>query len=518
MANITKKTSIMALLLFLLIALSGMLIYRLSSSQETKTSNETKTAKVELIESSLPKTSDIALATDSRSQTLLAQLYEGLYVFTSGTSVRRGLAQDMSVSKDRLTYTIQLKETKDANGQPITAQQFVDSFRRIAANQTNSPYGFLFEVFKNGRAVNDGKMKPERLGVKAKGRNQLIITLNQPVSNLKELLAMSVFYPQPESKKWEELVGNGAFTLEKMSKSGYTLKKNDQYHQQNVVTVAKIESRIIPDHQTQWSSYEKSKAAILPLQESVETQGDQVSRPTYQKKRSGVFYIAFNQKNDTFRDTTLRKRIAHALMEKESVQLPLGYAGIPTNRFVVTDTNVLMSESVQEKPEKSQEHSKQQIEMLNFDDPQAKRIGEQLETYLEKQIPEIDIILKPVAIEEKIDKEQSSRYAMTLTGWMPDYPGPLAYLNQFVSDNPLNSVNYQSKVYDQTVEKARKEKEIKRKQALYHRAEERLIHQDAVVVPLYQTTEKLYVSDTIQGIEVPIYGPEYLLRSMKILK
>jgi oligopeptide transport system substrate-binding protein len=228
MANITKKTSIMALLLFLLIALSCMLIYRLSSSQETKTSNETKTAKVELIESSLAKTLDIALATDSRSQTILAQLYVGLYVFTSGTSVRRGLAQDMSVSKDRLTYTIQLKETKDANGQPITAQQFVDSFRRIAANQTNSPYGFLFQVFKNGPAVNDGEMKPQRLGVKAKGRNQLIITLNPPVSNLKELLAMSVFYPQPKSTKWEDLAGIGAFTLEKMSKSGYTLKKNDQ--------------------------------------------------------------------------------------------------------------------------------------------------------------------------------------------------------------------------------------------------------------------------------------------------
>jgi oligopeptide transport system substrate-binding protein len=133
-------------------------------------------------------------------------------------------------------------------------------------------------------------------------------------------------------------------------------------------------------------------------------------------------------------------------MEKESVQLPLGYAGIPTNRFVVTDTTVLMSESVQEKPEKSQVQYKQQIEMLNFDDPQAKRIGEQLETYLEKQIPEIDIILKPLAIEEKMDKEQSPRYAMTLTRWMPNYPGPLIYLNEFVSDNPLNSVNYQSKV------------------------------------------------------------------------
>lgn len=208
-----------------MIGLSGTLIYRSSSSQKTKTDQETQAVKVELIESSLPKTSDIALATDSRSQTLLAQLYEGLYVFTSGTSVRRGLAQDMSVSKDRLTYTIQLKQTKNAQGQPITAQDFVDSFRRVAANKTNSPYGFLFEVFENGRAVNDGKMKPECLGVKAKGRNQLIITLNQPVSNLKELLAMSVFYPQPESKKWEELVGNGAFTLEKCRKADIRLRK-----------------------------------------------------------------------------------------------------------------------------------------------------------------------------------------------------------------------------------------------------------------------------------------------------
>ena len=305
MTNITRKTAIMILIIFVLIGLSGTLIYRLSSSQKAKTDQKTQAVKVELIESSLPKTSDIALATDSRSQTLLAQLYEGLYVFTSGTSVRRGLAQDMSVSKDRLTYTIQLKQTKNAQGQPITAQDFVDSFRRVAANKTNSPYGFLFEVFENGRAVNDGKMKPERLGVEAKGRDQLIIKLNQPVSNLKELLAMSVFYPQPESKKWQDLTGNGAFTLERMSKSGYTLKKNNQYHQQNVVTVEEVKSRIISDHQTQWSSYEESKAAILPLQESVETQENQVSRPTYQKKRSGVFYIAFNQKNEAFREATL---------------------------------------------------------------------------------------------------------------------------------------------------------------------------------------------------------------------
>jgi len=80
MTNITKKTSIIVLVLFLLIGLSGTLIYRLSSSQKAKTDQKTQTMKVELIESSLPKTSDIALATDSRSQTLLAQLKGCMYL------------------------------------------------------------------------------------------------------------------------------------------------------------------------------------------------------------------------------------------------------------------------------------------------------------------------------------------------------------------------------------------------------------------------------------------------------
>ncbi|MGI1804119.1 peptide ABC transporter substrate-binding protein [Exiguobacterium sp. TDN 0502] len=518
MTNITKKTWIVTLIILLVVSIIAILIYRSLLPSETKQSNEPEQVKAQLIESSLPKTSDIALATDSRSQTLLAQLYEGLYVFTSGTSVRRGLAREMSVSKDRLTYTIRLKETKDADGSPVTAQQFVESFRRVAANETNSPYGFLFEVFENGRAVNDGEMKPERLGVKAKGTDQLVITLNQPVTNLKELLAMSVFYPQPKSGDWRKLVGNGAYTLETMTKSGYTLKKNKQYHQQNVVTVEQVDSRIVADHPSQWRTYESSTAAILPLQESVETQDDQVSRPTYQKKRSGVFYMAFNQKKTAFRQAELRHRMATALADKEAIQLPLGYAGIPTDRFVVTDTNVLMPEKVEKQKKNQRNTKKQRIEMLNFDDPQAMRIGKQLESYLEKQLPDIDIVLKPLAIEEKVKKEQSGQYVMTLTGWMPDYPGPLAYLNQFVSDNPLNSVGYQSDAYDRLIKKARQTRDMKKKKALYHQAEERLIRQDAVIVPLYQTTEKLYVSDTIQGIEVPIYGPEYLLRSMKILK
>ena len=49
MTNITRKTSILILILFLLIGLSGTLIYRLSS-QKTKTDQETQAVKVELIE------------------------------------------------------------------------------------------------------------------------------------------------------------------------------------------------------------------------------------------------------------------------------------------------------------------------------------------------------------------------------------------------------------------------------------------------------------------------------------
>ncbi|WP_214846676.1 peptide ABC transporter substrate-binding protein [Exiguobacterium sp. s193] len=504
---------ILVVFIVVAVSLSGFGLFRQKTDQATEPE---RPQKMTLIESSMPQIPDIALATDNRSQTLLAQLYEGLFVFTGGPTVRKGLARAIFVSDDRLTYTIELKKSKFANGQHVEAQDFVDSFRRVASNQTNSPYGFLFEVFKNGRRVNDGELAPNHLGVKATGKSTLVIELNQPVSDLPKLLAMSVFYPQPKVDEWTDLNGNGPFKIKSMQKNAYQLEKNGHYHQANVVQLDTVNSIIVKNTQEQIDAYRTKQVDMLPLVEGFDEKLVAGDEPTYRKKRSGVFYLAFNMTDQTFKNRKARQVIASSLSMQEINDLPVGLSGKPTNRFVVTDDEWLSPR--QNEPVKkwrTASDKKIKIELLNFDDKKAVALGKNIEQILEKKLPGIDIINKNVPIEDKVRLQQSGDYSMTLTGWMPDYPGPLAYLNQFVSDNPLNTVNFDSEKYDKLIKMTRKAKTIQEKTTGYRTAEQQLIEEETVIIPLYQTTENMLLKDGISGLTVPVYGPEYLLRSVK---
>lgn len=503
-------------LMFLVIGviISGFIVFQQNTTEEASTKKQQQ--HMTIIESSMPRVPDIAQATDNRSQTLLAQLYEGLFVFTGGPSVRKGLARTMTVSDDGLMYTIELKETKFVDGTPVEAQDFVDSFQRVASNETNSPYGFLFEVFKNGRQVNDGELPPNKLGVRAEGKSTLIIELNQPVSDLSQLLAMSVFYPQPEVSEWSDLNENGPFKMGEMKKASYMLEKNDHYHQATVVQLDTVKSITAKSMSDQVTAYRNDQADMLPLIEGFDTNLLMGDEPTYQKSRSGVFYLAFNMNDSLFKSRNARQAISSTLMNQQTLNLPLGLSGKPTNRFVVTASDWISPHQEQTTTKWKQATKKKvKVELLNFDDQKALELGKTIEKILEKQLPGIDIVTKNVDIEDKIRLEQSGDFSMTLTGWMPDYPGPLAYLNQFVSDNPLNKVNYNSKEYDKLIKETRNVKTVKEKTSGYRTAEKKLIEKDAVIIPLYQTTENMLVKEGINGLTVPIYGPEYLLRTVK---
>ena len=64
-----------------------------------------------------------------------------------------------------------------SNGDPVTAEDFVYSFRRLQNPETAAEYASMLYVVKNGEAVNTGKAKPEELGVKAIDAKTLEVTL-----------------------------------------------------------------------------------------------------------------------------------------------------------------------------------------------------------------------------------------------------------------------------------------------------------------------------------------------------
>lgn len=208
-------------------------------------------------------------------------LFEGLVksdVFTQGYDPVPGVAERWDVSPDGLTYTFHLRaDAKWSNGEPVTAGDFVYSWRRALLPDTASDYSGLFQNIagslefwawrekaladytpgEDGRAsakalwTQTERKFDEMVGLKAPDDRTLVVTLAQRVPYWLDLCGFAVFYPvypplvrryetlSPETGRlecehgWTKpplLVTNGAFKLTVWRfKRDMRLEKNEHY-------------------------------------------------------------------------------------------------------------------------------------------------------------------------------------------------------------------------------------------------------------------------------------------------
>ena len=80
-----------------------------------------------------------------------------------------GVADRWKTSPDGLTYTFHLRDgVKWSNGDPLTAGDFVYSFRRILSPPLASEYSYMLYFIRNAEAYNEGKIRDfDEVGAKA---------------------------------------------------------------------------------------------------------------------------------------------------------------------------------------------------------------------------------------------------------------------------------------------------------------------------------------------------------------
>ena len=130
---------------------------------------------------------DNSVATDGSSFSMQMMGLSGLLALDeSGTPVP-DLAESYDVSDDGLTYTFHLK--KDAqwsNGTPITANDVVYSWHRLASPTLASEYAFILDTMHvvNAADVIAGKKDAKELGVEAVDDHTVKVSLSLPCSFL----------------------------------------------------------------------------------------------------------------------------------------------------------------------------------------------------------------------------------------------------------------------------------------------------------------------------------------------
>jgi oligopeptide transport system substrate-binding protein len=153
---------------------------------------------------------------------IIGDLMVGLTTEAPDATPMPGMAKSWEASADGLTWTFHLRDAKWSDGVPVTADDFVYSYRRILDPKTASIYAYLVTLLKNGQAVNDGKAPLTAVGAAAPDPHTLVLTLEHPAPYMPQLLMHQSFYPVPRhvveklGDAWVtpgNYVSNGAYKL-----------------------------------------------------------------------------------------------------------------------------------------------------------------------------------------------------------------------------------------------------------------------------------------------------------------
>ena len=224
-----------------------------------------------------PKTIDPTLNGASDGGDVINQTFEALTREKSGV-VYPGIAESWEVSEDGLTVTFKLRESKWSDGSPLTANDFVYSWKRGIDPATASEYSWIWEytnvVGAMEASIGEGSL--DDVGITAIDDLTLEVKLNVPTDYLVSLLSFYHFMPVKQSAveagadgAWAKdpavVVSNGPFVLTSYTiGEGLTLVKNPNYWNAEAVMLDGIDAKFIDEESTAFQAYQSGELDFIP--------------------------------------------------------------------------------------------------------------------------------------------------------------------------------------------------------------------------------------------------------------
>lgn len=486
---------------------------------------------------------DLSKTTALNSFTVLNNVDEGLFRLGKNSKIEPGIAKSYTESKDGKTYTFHLrKNAKWSNGDPVTAQDFVYSWRRTLNPKTSSQYGYLFSGIKNADKIQNNKAPVSSLGIKANGRYKLTVTLESKLPFFKLLMGFPVFFPQDAKavQKYGSRYGtaankqvyNGPFTLTKWTGSNlsWTLKKNPNYWDHQHVKLDDVKYSVVKDPSTGLNLYNQKKLDMNGLSNDQAKQYRH-NQNLVTRKQSSSYYIAFNQKKKVFQNLKIRQAISMAINRPMLVNKVVGGGAIQNNSFVSkglavspkngkdftaeTTAPASMTYNLPAAKKLFKQGLKQAgMKSLKFtlmagDDYDTKQLTEYLQSALEK-LPGLKISLNNIPARVVLSRQADQQFQVTVADWFADYADPVTFLNILTSKNPSNISKWKNTAYDHLIAKSNDQdadKPTARWQDMIQA--QNLALKDQAIVPLYQSGEKWLVRSKVKNVIYNTAGPNY---------
>ena len=272
-----------------------------------------------------PQTLDPSLASNQPDAEIIGDLMVGLFMPDPAARPVPAMAVTWTTSPDGLVWTFRLRQAQWSDGAPVTADDFVYSWRRILEPATAASYAYYLYPLRNAQAVNAGKAAPEALGVRALDAGTLEVTLENPAPYLPEMLTHQTTSPLPrhvvEAKghDWAQpgsYVGNGAFTLKSWVPNDHVLvEKNPRFFDAANVALKQVYFFPTDDY---GAALERFRAGELDSQDrlpSLQIDWIRANLPETMSNEPQLIteIVAANHRREPFGDIRVREAINLAL-------------------------------------------------------------------------------------------------------------------------------------------------------------------------------------------------------------
>lgn len=526
-----QKKKIVGLVMAL--GLAGLFLTACGKQQTTS-----KQQELRLSASAPLDTIDISKAT-GYGQT--GNVFESFYRLGKNGQPTAGLAKKATVSADGLTWTFTLRDAKWSNGDQITAQDFVYSWRRSLTPKTASPYAYLFSGVKNADAISKGKLPVEQLGIKALDNKTVEISLEKPIAYFKVLMAYPLFGPQNQKvvekygKKYatnsKYMVYSGPFVIKNWTGTSdkWSFQKNPNYWDKKQVKLDKISYKVVSNPNTGYELYQQDKLDMTPLS-SQQVKNYKNSSEFKQYPYSYVAFLAYNfnatnaANKKALNNQNIRRALSLALDRKvltkkvfgDGSQVPTGFVANDLAKNPQTGVDFSKEQAVTKTVAYDANLAKKYwrkgltetgLKELTFnilassDTPTNDALTQYLQSQYTKVLPGLKVKVQNIPGKSALERARKGEFDIYVSGWGGDFNDPITFLQIPLTGTSYNYGNYSNSEYDRLIAKATNE-DANDKLARWNDlvAAAKLFNSQQGVSPLYQQTTAYLQKKRVKGI------------------
>ena len=480
-----------------------------------------------------PPTLDPTQATDSQSINVLRSITRPLAYFDKDLQVVPGLAESWDISDDGQTITFHLKDgITYSDGTPITADDFVFSWKRLIDPREAAGYSYVMADVKGGEdlltvdteTATDADITAllDAFGVAAPDDKTFVVTLARPAAYFVYIATLWVTVPQQEGFNFGEAEGYMSSGPMKMTEwnhqSNIVLEQNENWTAGDAPKISRIEMSMIQDPAATLAAYEAGELDVagVPTQEITRIQDDpELSTQVVQGDVLSIYYFGFDLKNPDgpFTNSVKMRQAFNEAVDKQTM-IATTFAGLGTPAHSLVPPGMpghLDTEFYPYNVEKAKTDFDAALTDLGITKEDLKlEVGfntnanhEDKVAFLQEQWRQaFGIEVTPVGLEwgAYLERLSSDPFDIFRLGWGADYPHPNNFTTDLIScSSGNNNMGYCNQEVDDLLQQAAVAPTLDEQIPIYDQVQEKVMA-DAPIIPLRFGSRFTLVKPWIQGL------------------